>query len=137
MKISASARAFFFFNIIFSPRKKFNLTKRGYYYNNHRQDNIGGKTAHVRKTRSPATPSIHDPPDPDPISEINTTQEPRGTPAKATANTIRTPPRTAQPWPPPDTDPHSYLSSPRLPPDPSSLMSDLHVTQTTTIAPGN
>ena len=51
--------------------------------------------AHERKTGSPATPSIHDPPDPYLISKIDTTQEPRGTQAKVTADTIRTPPRTA------------------------------------------
>ena len=114
-----------------------NLTKRGDYYNNHRQDKIRRKTVHVRKTRSPATPSTHDPPNSKLISEINTTQEPRGTPAKTIADTIRTPPRRASPQPPPDTSPHSHPSKPRPLPDPPSLVSGLHVTQTTTIAPGN
>ena len=67
------------------------MTKRGDYYNNHRQNKIRGKTAHVRKTRSPASPSVHDPPDLDLIHEINTTQEPRGTPTKVTADTVHTP----------------------------------------------
>ena len=39
--------------------------------------------ANVGKTRSPAISSVHDPPDPDLIYEINTTQEHRGTTAKA------------------------------------------------------
>ena len=88
--------------------------------------------ANVGKTRSPAIPSVHDPPDPDLIHQINTTQEHRGTTAKATADTICTPPMEAPSWPLSDTGPHSYLSKLRPPPDFPSLVSDLNVTQTTT-----
>ena len=56
-------------------KRKLNLTKRRDCYNNHRKNKIRGKMAHVRKTRSPAAPSVHDQPDPDLIHEINTAQE--------------------------------------------------------------
>ena len=138
MEISGSASVFFLFSLllVFFPQKKYqSFTKRGDYYNNLRRDEIRGKMVHVRNTRSPATPSTHDPSDPELIPKINTTQEPRGTPAKV--DTICTPPRAAAPWPPPDTSRHSHPSKSRPPPDPPSLISDLVVTQSITIAPGN
>ena len=123
---------FFLYHCYFSPEKNWNLTKRRDYYNNHRQDKIRGKTAHVRNTRSPATSWTHKLSDPDLIPEICTTQESRGTPVKAIADTIHTPPRAAPPRPPPVTSPFSHPSKSQPHPDPPSLMSNLHVTQTTT-----
>ena len=90
----------------------------------------------MRNTKRPATPSTRDPPNPNPITVINTTQEPRGRHIRQSHSkhhTHPTPPSTAPPRPPPDTGPRSHPSKPLPSPERPSSMSDLHIIQTTTV----